>query len=180
MRGWIWVGGGTALIAGAGYALVASLAPLTLGYVDGAQILRVADGWRILQAIWWQVLLLSLAPGLVVGLFLSFSVHNSIKSKIEADLKAKAEELSQKEERLVREADVAHQLKLERLDEIAKAQRRADALMARAEETEKRAEIALLKAKQEVEHWQLRSRNAIAAAERIKRKIEGKKRVDIH
>ena len=166
-----------AILAGLGFWL--GLVMPTQGWAqwDGAHWHIVAEGWAVLWRGWPLVVLGALVGAAAAGIGLALA----LKHAQEADFRAEIA-------RLTRERDAAASEAEQRVQEreraahhrewmAAEAQRGAELATHEARAARQQAAQALHDAEQAVRQANHRARNAIGAAERIKRRIEGKKRI---
>ena len=120
----------------------------------------------------------ALVGSLLAGAGLAFT----LKHAKEADFRAEIARLTRQRDTAVGEAERRVQERehaAQHRESVAlEAQRAAELATEEAQATRRRAEQAQEEAEQAVSQANYRARNAICAAERIKRRIEGKKRLD--
>lgn len=144
---------------------------------DGAQWRIVAESWAVLWRGWPLAVLGGLIGFFGAGTFLAFSLEHAQA----ADFKAHIAQLTRQRDQAVAEAEQRVQareqaaqhretLALTAQRDAERAQQEADAMWESAEDFQDRT-------MQELNQANLRARNAIHAAERIKRRIEGKQRL---
>lgn len=146
---------------------------------DGDNWQIVAKGWGVLAAAWPVALAGALIGFFGAGSLLAWVLERAVDADKAEKLAEAAERVRDAEER-AREAQQAAERHVQaRLEAVAR--REAAALQAQAE-----AERAKVEAVQErnraeelVQHATYRARNAICAAERIKRRAEGKQRLNV-
>ena len=167
-----------ALLAGLGFWLGWVMPSQAWAQWDGQHWRIVAESWAVLWRGWPLAVLGAGVGALSAGVGLAFT----LKHAQEADFKAQIAHLTRQRdaaadeaERRVREREQAARcreaLALEAQRGAEFAQQHAHAAWQQAEDAQKEAEQAVSQA-----HY--RARNAIGAAERIKRRIEGKKRLN--
>lgn len=173
----VWVIG-AALLAGLGFWLARVMPSQAWGQWDGASWQVVGTGWAVLWRGWPLLVLGALVGTGVVGSVLALT----LKHIQAADFKLELARLRRQRDAAVTETEArvsarereaarreAAALEVQRVAEQA----HGEALAARAA-----AEQAKAEAEQAVAHANVRARNAICAAERIKRRVEGKRRLE--
>lgn len=164
------------LLFGLGFWLQAVMPDQAWGQWDGEHWQIVGKSWAVLWRGWPLALFGGLVGFLGAGAVLAFS----LKQAREADFKAEIARLTRQRDQAVIEAEQRVQARKQAAQEretralqaqrdAAQAQQEADAMWESAEDFQDRA-------MRELNQANLRARNAIHAAERIKRRIEGKKR----
>ena len=166
-----------ALLVGLGFWLETVMPSQGWAQWDGMRWQVVAESWAVLWRGWPLA-----AFGALVGFSATWiGLAFALKHAKEADFRA---EIS----RLIRERDTAASEAEHRVQERERAaqhreavalevQRRAELATHEAQAARQRAEQAQEEAEQAVNQANYRARNAIGAAERIKRRIEGKQRI---
>ena len=166
-----------ALLVGLGFWLGLVMPSQGWAQWDGKRWQVVAESWAVLWRGWPLVVLGVLVGAAAAGIGLALA----LKHAQEADFRAEIA-------RLTRERDTAASEAEQRVQEreraahhrewmAAEAQRGAELATHEAHAARQQAAQALHDAKQAVHQANHRARNAIGAAERIKRRIEGKKRI---
>ena len=145
---------------------------------DGKRWQVVAESWAVLWRGWPLAVLGALIGSLSAGAVLAFT----LKHAKEADFKARIARLTRQRDAAVAEAEARvlerEQAARDREAVALAAQRRAELATEEAQAARQRAEQAQQDAQEAVSQATLRARNAVCAAERIKRRAEGKKRLD--
>lgn len=167
-----------ALLAGLGFWIEGVMPLQAWAQWDGQHWQIVAESWAVLGRGWPLTVLGAGIGALLAGIGLAFA----LKHAKEADFKAQIVRLTRQRdaaadeaERRVREREQAAQ----RREAVAlEAQRGAELAQQHAHAARQQAEDAQKEAEQAVSQAHYRARNAIGAAERIKRRIEGKKRIE--
>ena len=167
-----------ALLAGLGFWLERVIPSQAWAQWDGQHWGIVAESWAMLWRGWPLAMLGALVGSLSAGAVLAFT----LKHAKEADFKAQIVRLTRQRdaaadeaERRVRERE---QAALRREALALEAQRGAELAQQHAQAAQQQAEDAQKEAEQAMSQAHYRARNAIGAAERIKRRLEGKKRLD--
>ena len=146
---------------------------------DGKHWQIVAEGWAVLGRGWPLAVFGALGGALAVGATLAFTLQHAK----ETDFRAKIARLTRQRDAAVAEAESRVQAREQAAGDreaVALAAQRAAELAAQeAHAAHQRAEQAQQDAERAVNQAHLRARNAVCAAERIKRRIEGKKRLEI-
>ena len=164
------------LVLGVGFWLGWVIPDQAWAQWDGERWLVVAESWAVLWRGWPLVVLGGLLGFFGAGAFLALTLQHAQA----ADFKAHIARLTHERDQAVIEAEQRVQAReqvaqeretwaLQAQRDAAQAQQEADAMWESAEDFQDRA-------MRELNQANLRTRNAIHAAERIKRRIEGKKR----
>ena len=173
----LWVVG-TALLALLGFWLAQVMPSQAWGQWDGESWRVVDTGWAVLWRGWPLLALGALAGAGVTGSVLALT----LKHLQAADFKLELARLRRQRDAAASEADArvaAREREAMRREEAAsEAQRMAERARGEALAAHQAAERAKAEAEQAVGQANFRARNAICAAERIKRRAEGKKRLD--
>lgn len=168
-----------ALLVGLGFWLETVMPSQGWAQWDGKRWQVVAKSWAVL----WRGWPLAVSGALVgfsaawIGLAFAFRLAE------EADFRAKITRLTRQRDAAVAEAEARvlerEQAARDREAVTLAAQRRAELATEAAQDARQRAEQAQQDAERAVSQATLRARNAVCAAERIKRRVEGKKRLEI-
>lgn len=168
-----------ALLVGLGFWLETVMPSQGWAQWDGKRWQVVAESWAVLWRGW---------PLALVGALVGFSaawvgLAFVLKHAKEADFRAKIARLTRQRDAVVAEAEsrvqAREQAARDREAVALAAQRGAELATEEAQAARQRAEQAQQDAQEAVSQATLRARNAICAAERIKRRVEGKKRLEI-
>jgi len=167
-----------ALLAGLGFWLGLVMPSQGWAQWDGKRWQVVAESWAVLWRGWPLALVGALAGSSAAWVGLAFI----LKHAKEADFRAKIARLTRQRDAAVAEAEARVQAReqaaRDRETVALAAQRAAELAAEAAQAARQRAEQAQQDAERAVSQATLRARNAICAAERIKRRVEGKKRLD--
>ena len=166
------------LVLGVGFWLGLVIPDQAWAQWDGERWLIVAESWAVLWRGWPLAVLGGLLGFFGAGTFLALTLPHAR----EADFKAEIARLIRQRDQAVIEAEQRVQTReqaaqeretraLQAQRDAVQAQQEADAMWESAEDFQEQT-------MQELNQANLRARNAIHAAERIKRRIEGKKRLD--
>ena len=144
---------------------------------DGKHWQIVAEGWAVLGRGWPLAVFGALGGALAVGATLAFTLQHAK----ETDFRAKIARLTRQRDAAVAEAEARvrerEQAVSDREAKALAAQRTAERATEEAYAACQRAEQTQEEAERAVNQAHLRARNAICAAERIKRRIEGKQQI---
>ena len=167
-----------ALLAGLGFWLGSVMPSQGWAQWDGKRWQVVAESWAVLWRGWPLV-----AFGTLVGFSAAWvGLAFALKHAKEADFRAKIARLTHQRDAAVMDAEarvLAREQAARDREAVALAAQRGAELAAEAAQAAcRRAEQVQEDAEQAVNQATLRARNAICAAERIKRRVEGKKRLD--
>lgn len=166
-----------ALLAGLGFWLETVMPSQGWAQRDGMRWQVVAESWAVLWRGWPLVVLGVLVGAAAAGIGLALA----LKHAQEADFRAEIARLTRERDAAASEAEWRVQERertaQHREGMAAEAQRGAELATHEAHTARQQAEQALHDAEQVVRQANYRARNAIGAAERIKRRIEGKKRI---
>ena len=166
-----------ALLVGLGFWLETVMPSQGWAQWDGMRWQVVAESWAVLWRGWPLAAFGALVGFSVAWIGLAFA----LKHAKEADFRAEIAHLIR--ERDTAASEVEHRVQeRERVAQqrewmAAQAQHGAELAIQEAHITRQQAEQALQDAEQAVRQANYRARNAIGAAERIKRRIEGKQRI---
>ena len=146
---------------------------------DGKRWQVVAESWTTLWRGWPLAAFGALIGFSAAWIGLAFALQHAK----EADFRAKIARLTRQRDAAVMDAEARVQAREQAAGDreaVALAAQRAAELAAQeAHAAHQRAEQAQQDAERAVNQAHLRARNAVCAAERIKRRIEGKKRLEI-
>jgi hypothetical protein len=146
---------------------------------DGKRWQVVAESWAVLWRGWPLAVLGALVGFSAAWIGLAFALQHAK----EADFRAKIARLTRQRDAAVADAEARvlerEQAARDRGAVALAAQRAAELATEAAQAARQRAEQAQQDAQEAVSQATLRARNAVCAAERIKRRIEGKKRLEI-
>ena len=167
-----------ALLVGLGFWLETVMPSQGWAQWDGKRWQVVAESWAVLWRGWPLA-----AFGALVGFSAAWvGLAFVFKHAKEADFRTKIARLTRQRDAAVAEAEARvlerEQAVRDREAVALAAQRRAELATEEAQAARWRAEQAQQDAEQAVSQATLRARNAVCAAERIKRRAEGKKRLD--
>lgn len=168
-----------ALLVGLGFWLETVMPSQGWAQWDGKRWQVVAESWAVLWRGW---------PLAVLGALVGFSaawigLAFALKHAKEADFRAKIARLTCQRDAAVDEAEARVRAREEAARDreavALAAQRAAELAVEEAHAARQRAEQVQEDAERAVNQAHLRARNAVCAAERIKRRVEGKKRLEI-
>lgn len=166
-----------ALLVGLGFWLETVMPSQGWAQWDGMRWQVVAESWAVLWRGWPLVVLGTLVGAAAAGIGLALA----LKHAQEADFRAEIARLTRERDAAGSEAEWRVQEREQAAQHrewmAAEAQRGAELATHEAHTARQQAEQALHDAEQAVRQANYRARNAIGAAERIKRRIEGKKRI---
>ena len=169
---------GAALLAGLGFWLARVMPSQAWGQWDGASWQVVGTGWAVLWRGWPLAAFGALVGAGVVGSVLALT----LKHVQAADFKLELARLRRQRDAAVTEAEArvtAREQEAARRESVAlEVQRAGEQARGEALSAQQAADQARTAAEQAVAHANVRACNAICAAERIKRRIEGKPRFD--
>lgn len=169
---------GAALLAGLGFGLARVMPSQAWGQWDGASWRVVGTGWAVLWRGWPLLVLGALVGAGVVGSVLALT----LKHVQAADFKLELARLRRQRDAAITEAEArvsAREQEAARRESAALVvQRTAERARGEALAAWQAAEQARAEAEQSVAQANFRARNAICAAERIKRRVEGKARLN--
>ena len=167
-----------ALLVGLGFWLETVMPSQGWAQWDGKRWQVVAESWAVLWRGWPLAALGALVGFSAAWVGLAFA----LKHANEADFRAKIVRLTRQRDTAVAKAEARvlerEQAARDRETAALAAQRGAELAAEAAQAARQRAEQAQQDAEQAVSQATLRARNAVCAAERIKRRAEGKKRLD--
>lgn len=155
---------GAVLLALLGFWLAQVMPLQAWGRWDGSSWRVVDTGWAVLWRGWPLAALGALAGAGVTGVVLALT----LKHVQVADFQWELARLRRQRDAAVSEAEAR----------VSEREREALRREEAASEAQRAAERARGEAEQAVRQANFRARNAICAAERIKRRVEGKKRLD--
>lgn len=165
------------LLFGLGFWLQTVMLDQAWAQWDGMQWLIVAESWAVLWRGWPLALFGGLVGFLGAGAVLAFSLKHAREADFKVQIKQltrerdqAAAEAEQRVEARERAAQYQERLALTAQQDAEQAQQAAEIARQMTEQTRQAAEQAIARA-------DYRVRNAIGAAERIKRRIEGKQRL---
>lgn len=166
-----------ALLVGLGFWLETVMPSQGWAQWDGMRWQVVAESWAVLWRGWPLVVLGTLVGAAAAGIGLALA----LKHAQEADFRAEIARLTRERDAAASEAEWRVQERERTVQHrewmAAEAQRGAELATHEAHTARQQAEQTLHDAEQAVRQANYRARNAIGAAERIKRRIEGKKRI---
>jgi|GEM_PF-1882244 len=173
----VWVIG-AALLAGLGFWLAQVMPLQAWGQWDGTSWQVVGTGWVVLWRGWPLAVLGALGGAGVAGAVLALT----LKHAQAADFKRELARLRHQRDAAIAEAEArvsGREREAARREATAlEAQRAAERAQGEALAARQAAEQAKAEAEQAVAKANFRARNAICAAERIKRRVEGKPLLD--
>lgn len=173
----LWVIGAFVL-AGFGFWLVQVMPLQAWGRWDGESWRVVGTGWAVLWRGWPLLVFGGLAGAGIAGAVLALT----LKHVQAADFKRELARLRRQRDAAIAEADARVSAREQEAvrQELAALEAQHEAARAQGEVLAARqvAEQAKVEAEQAVSQANFRARNAICAAERIKRRVEGKQRLD--
>ena len=167
---------------------------------DQGWVVYGENGWELVGEGWatlwrgWPLTLLGLVVGGIASLtFLGFMLGHAVNEDKAAEIKRLKQQLTEARQA---EQDALKTVRTELDDEFQKAEQikqdgeqryqqalelktQAEALQAEAEHEKNQARKDVAQAKKETLQAAYRARNAICAAERIKRKLEGVERISV-
>ena len=168
-----------ALLVGLGFWLGLVMPSQGWAQWDGKRWQVVAESWTTLWRGWPLAAFGALIGFSAAWIGLAFALQHAK----EADFRAKIARLTRQRDAAVMDAEARVQAREQAAGDreaVALAAQRAAELAAQeAHAAHQRAEQAQQDAERAVNQAHLRARNAVCAAERIKRRIEGKKRLEI-
>lgn len=174
----LWVAGAV-LLAVWGIWLARVMPSQAWGQWDGESWRVVGVGWAVLWRGWPLLALGALAGAAVTGAVLALT----LKHLQAADFKLELARLRRQRDAAASEANervAAREREALRREDVAlEAQRVAERARGEALAARQAAEQAKAEAEQAVKQANFRARNAICAAERIKRRVEGKPRLNL-
>lgn len=166
-----------ALLVGLGFWLETVMPSQGWAQWDGMRWQVVAESWAVLWRGWPLVVLGALVGAAATGIGLALT----LKHAQETDFRAEIARLTRERDAAASEAEWRVQERERTVQHrewmAAEAQRGAELATHEAHTARQQAEQTLHDAEQAVRQANYRARNAIGAAERIKRRIEGKKRI---
>jgi hypothetical protein len=169
---------GTVLLAVLGLWLAQVMPSQAWGQWDGASWRVVDTGWAVLWRGWPLLALGALAGAGAASTVLALT----LKHLQAVDFKLELARLRHQRDAAVSEADARvserEREAMRREEAASEAQRAAERARGEALAAHQAAEQAKAEAEQAVRQANFRARNAICAAERIKRRVEGKPRLD--
>lgn len=179
MKGWLWgIGSGGAMLVIGTWWLFRTVPNLVLGY-PAAEGMQTSESWDVLLALWPVIV----ASGVVVGGLLTLALTWLIKAIIEEEANRQIveaqEQATKAEQWAAKEIDRAEARFHAEAEETRQKQASAETALREALQVKAWAAAEVEKHQEEARQAHQRMVNAICAAERIKRKIEGKPRIAV-
>jgi hypothetical protein len=168
----------TALLAGLGFWLGLVMPSQAWAQWDGKRWQVVAEGWAVLWRGWPLAAFGALVGSSVAWAGLAFALQHAKAGDFRAEIARLTRQRDLAADAAERQVSEREQAARDREAVALVAQRGAELATEEAQAARQRAEQAQQDAQEAVSQATLRARNAICAAERIKRRVEGKKRLD--
>lgn len=167
-----------ALLAGLGFWLETVMPSQGWAQWDGKRWQVVAESWAVLWRGWPLAVLGALVGFSAAWVGLAFALQHAKEADFRAEIARLTRQRDSAADAAERRVSERERAARDREAVALAAQRGAELATEEAQAARQRAEQARQDAEAAVSQATLRARNAVCAAERIKRRVEGKKRLD--
>jgi hypothetical protein len=179
VKGWIWgIGSGGAMLVIGAWWLFRTVPNLVLGY-PAAGGMQTSESWAVLLALWPVIVASGVVIGGLVAMALTWLVKAIIEQEANQQITEAQDQAKRAEQWAAQQIDQAEARFHAEAEETRQKQASAEAALREAGQAKAWAAAEVEKYQEEARQAHQRMVNAICAAERIKRRIEGKARLEV-